>query len=39
MEVDDVVATYVTVIDITTNRILLPETFLGWKKYEGVEFV
>jgi len=39
MEVDDVVATYATVIDITTSKILLPETFLGWKKFEGVEFV
>jgi len=39
MEVDDVVATYATVIDITTGKILMPETFLGWKKYEGVEFV
>ena len=39
MEVNNVVATYATVIDITTNKILLPETFLGWKKYEGVEFI
>lgn len=39
VEVDGVVATYATVIDIATGRILLPETFLGWKKYEGVEII
>ena len=39
VEVNDVVATYATVIEITTGRILLPETFLGWKKYEGVEII
>ena len=39
VEVDGVVAAYATVIDITTGRILLPETFLGWKKYEGVEII
>lgn len=39
VEVDGVVAAYATVIDIATGRILLPETFLGWKKYEGVEII
>ena len=39
MEVDGTVAAYATVIDITTGKVLLPETFLGWKKFEGVEIV
>jgi len=35
----DETVTYITVIDITSGRVLLPETKIGNVKYEGVEFL
>jgi len=38
-EVDDTIATYITMFDLVDGRELLPETKIGDVKFEGIEFL
>jgi len=38
-EFHDIVATYITVFDISSNTVLLAEDFIAHEKYEGVEIL
>jgi len=39
MEVDDDIATYVTVFDVNTGEVILPDQWIDSSKYEGIEFL